>query len=96
MLSFLSECGIKQEIISSLENSLFDNMQFNINCNELEIRKIIKYFNDIGIKCIDDLILNDIELFLFTFSEIKEKFCKYDIPKLVELINDNYEVVYYL
>lgn len=93
MLDFLKECGIKNEIIVSLESKLFDNMQFNLNCNELEIKKIINYFNEIGITCTDDLLLNNIDLFLFTFSQIKEKFDKYDIPKLVELINNDYEVI---
>lgn len=94
MLDFLKECGIKEEIIISLERKLFDAMQFNLNCNEFEIKKIIDYFKEIGINCIDDLVLNDIELFLSTYDEIKEKFNKYDIPKLVELINNDYEVIY--
>ena len=94
MLDFLKDCGIKQEIIDYLENKLFENTQYCINCNEIEIKKIIKYFRSIGIKCIDDIILNNLDLFLLTSSEIEEKFNKYDIPRLVELINNNYEVIY--
>lgn len=94
MLDFLKDCGIKQEIIDYLENKLFENTQYCINCNEIEIKKIIKYFRSIGIKCIDDIILNNLDLFLLTSLEIEEKFNKYDIPRLVELINNNYEVIY--
>ena len=96
MLDFLKECGIKEETIISLESKLFESMQFNLNSNELEIKKIINYFNEIGIVCVDDLLLNDIDLFLCTFSQVKKNFDKYDISKLVELINSNYEVIYQL
>ena len=77
MLDFLKDCGIKQEIIDYLENKLFESTQYCINCNEIEIKKIIKYFRSIGIKCIDDIILNNLDLFLLTSSEIEEKFNKY-------------------
>lgn len=93
MLDFLKDYSIDERTIYSLEDTLSDSMLFNINCNELEIEKEINFFREIGINSIDDLLLNNIELFLLTFSEIKNKFEKYDIPRLVELINSDSNVI---
>lgn len=94
MLDFLIDLGVKKETISGIENKLFDGFLYSLNCNEFEIEKIIKYFNDIGIKCIDEILLEDTDLFLNSFKAIKDKFEKYDIKRLVEAINNDYEVIF--
>ena len=93
MIEFLKEYGISDNTVDELNNTLFDSMLFNIDNNELEIKKIINYFNEIGIKCIDELLLYDIELFLLPFSQVKDKFEKHDVAKLVEMINNDYEMI---
>lgn len=71
MIDFLKEYGIKQETIDVLNNKYFDSMLFNINNNELEIEKIINYLKTSGINYIDNLLINNTELFLLTYQEVK-------------------------
>ena len=94
MIDFLKDYGIKNETIDELNNKYFDSMLFNINNNELEIAKIINYFKTLGITCIDELLIENTELFLLTFDEVKTKITKYDINKLAESLNQDYHVIY--
>lgn len=98
MIEFLNDLGINNIVIKSLEEKYEENILYNLKVNELEIEKIIRYFKEIGIKNIEDVLLNKTEIFFKTFREIKNKFVNDDnMLNLVELINEdekNIELLY--
>lgn len=93
MLDFLKNYGIHDSVISEMEKVNTSTNIYNFNCNEYDIGKIIKFLRDLGINCIDQLLINKIELFFFRFEDVKKLFYKYDLYKLVELINQDYNIV---
>lgn len=98
MIEFLNDLGINNIVIKSFEEKYEENILYNLKVNELEIEKIIRYFKEIGIKNIEDILLNKTEIFFKTFREIKNKFVNNDnMLNLVELINEdekNIELLY--
>ena len=93
MLDFLEDYGIQNEVILEMEKVNTEANIFNFNSNEYDVGKIIKFFRELGINCIDDLLVNKIDLFFLRFDDIKKLFYKYDLYKLVELINKDYNIV---
>ena len=93
MTDFLRECGISDEAINELETICSKEMLYNLYCNEYQIKEIINYFNSIGIKCTEDILINFTGLFLETFNDIKKMFEGKDIDRLVKSINEDYNVI---
>lgn len=93
MIDFLLECNIKKDTVNALNSRLPSSTIFSLSCNEYEINKIIMYLKKIGIKCIDDILINYTDLFFNTYDEFVSIFKKYDIKKLVEFINKDYNVL---
>ena len=89
MIDFLEDVGISKNIIFILYNKFYDNILYSINCNEEEIKKIIPYLRSIGIICIDDLLINYINLFLSNYKDIKNMFNKCNLEQMVKEINEN-------
>ena len=93
MLDFLKELGIEDKTIDILNNKYYDNILYSLTCNEYEINKIIDYFNNVGITCIDELLINHIDLFLETKENIENSFNKYDMNILIPTLNSNPQVI---
>lgn len=93
MINFLKELGIKEAVIYDITNTYPDSVLFSLNCNRFEIKKIINYFNEIGIDNINEIVSNNLDFFFQTFNDVKKLFTKYDITRLVELINSNSEIL---
>ena len=90
MIDFLKEYGIKEDTLEELEEKYDKAILYNLQVNELEIEKIIRYFKELGINNIDDIILNKTELFLKTFRKIKELFLiNSNGTNIISLINEN-------
>lgn len=92
MIDYLYEKSITKETIEKLYNN--DNIDIlSLNSNEEECKKTIDYLRSIGVNCIEDLLINRIELFYNSKYEVEKIFSKYNIPELVSKINDNYEEI---
>lgn len=94
MLDFLLESNIKQSTIDTLNKNCSDSIQYSLNCNEYEIKKIITYLKKIGINCIDEILIDYYEFFLSSYDDFKNRFKKYKLEPLVELINADYNNVF--
>ena len=93
MIDFLKDYDISNETISKIEKKYNKELLYIFNCNEYEIKKIIIYLKSINISCIDNILVDYIEIFLKTYQELLDLFNKYNIKKLVELINKDYHVL---
>ena len=93
MIDFLKDSGIEDKVIAILNNKYYDNILYSINCNEYEIKRIIDYLRSIGINCIDELLIDHINLFLQPLENIENIFNKTDINSLVSSINNNPDII---
>ena len=48
---------------------------------------------EIGLICIDELLINRIDLFLSSFEKFIKKLSKFNIPVLVQLVNMDYATI---
>ena len=90
MIDFLKEYVIYYETIEKLKRIKSPTFLSDLNCNEEECVKIIKYFKELGIKNIDELLIYESEIFFKTFKNIEIAFSKYNAQELVNLINEDY------
>ena len=63
---------------------------FNLSCNHEDAIQIINYMRGIGITNIDELLIYRIDIFFITFEQFIKRLSKFNVPILVNLINDNY------
>ena len=85
MIDFLIVSGIKKQTIDELKEN--PSNMYDLSVNKEECVKIISYLKLIGIKNIDELLLNSLGLFFKTKEEVAQMFLKKDLLKMVELIN---------
>ena len=98
MIDFLKEYDIKEETIEKIKEIYSPSILFDLNCNEVECRKIIIFLKSIGIENIDILLLYEIDLFFKNMKNVELAFSKFNINELVEQINHDYteiEKLYY-
>lgn len=93
MIDFLKKANISDEVILSIMNNYNDAILYNLSCNADNCLEIINYLKELNIEVIDELLLNRIDLFLNTKEDIVKKFSKYNIPLVVDLINDDYVTI---
>lgn len=86
MIDFLEQCDISKNTIEKLYDK-YPSQLFNLNCNEFDCIEIINYLKSIGINTVEEILLNNIEIFYETKEEIIKKFNEQDITALVEKIN---------
>ena len=67
MIDFLKDYDISNETISKIEKKYNKELLYIFNCNEYEIKKIIIYLKSINISCIDNILVDYIEIFLKTY-----------------------------
>lgn len=95
MIDFLKECNISQNTIDKLYEK-YPSQLFNLNCNQDDCIEIIEYLRSIGIKPIEEILINNIELFYESKKDIVKKFDEQNINELVEKINSDPIIIYTL
>ena len=93
MIDCLMNCGIKEKTVNTLYSTLSEGTIYSLSCNEYEIIEIIKYFKEIGIIDIDQLLLSKTGLFIESFRKIKNLFTNRDIRKTVEMVNSDIDYI---
>lgn len=95
MLDFLKELGISEETINYINENNDSNIIFDVDCNKYECIKIIEYLRGIGIKNIETLLINELQIFYKDESRIKEIFDKYknNLNEVVAAINEDYTII---
>ena len=93
MLEFLKKSGIKDSVIYEIEKVNSSANLYNLNCNQDEVIKIIQSLRDIGINCVEKLLIYKIDLFFTSFDDFKCRYIKQDVDKFVKLINEDYMLI---
>ncbi len=92
-MQFLIDAGFEIDVIGDIEENNEPSVVFDFLCNKDNVSKIVEYFKAIGIKKIDELLVNKIEIFLVDYDSLIKSFDNYDIPTLVQLINDDINAI---
>lgn len=89
-MKFLEENGINKEtikkIIENNDETLIDNMESEIE----NIIQNLKYFKEVGIQRIENLIVERLDLFFIPNEKIKENFNKFNKQVLAKFINQDF------
>lgn len=93
MIDFLKRINIKENILIEIIKNNNPSSLSSLVVNEDECLKIINYMKEIGFTCIDDLLINRIDLFLSSFDKFIKKLSKFNIPVLVQLVNTDYTTI---
>lgn len=91
-MNYLLELGINEKTIKNIIDHYGEAISLSIECNEENITNIIKYFYQIGIKNIDQLLIYEMDIFLTDFEKIKNKFDKVDL-ETINNINDDFTYI---
>lgn len=93
MIDFLKQVDIKEEVLIEIVKNNNPSSLSSLSINEEECLKIINYMKEIGFTCIDELLINRIDLFLSSFDKFVKKLSKFNIPVLVQLTNTDYATI---
>ena len=81
----------------NLIEKLMKNLEYDevlcLACNHENVKKIIDFFKNIGIRNIDELLLNRYYIFLKDSDNIISAFNNIDLVNTVLKINDSYEYI---
>lgn len=92
-MSFLLEYGILEDTIKKIKENHEESMIFSLLCFKDNVLDVIRYLQSIHVLAIDELLINRLELFFLPKEEIKERFERYNLSVLVELINEDINVL---
>jgi len=95
-MNFLKEYGISDSVIDSMIDKYDDSLLSLFMSEEYNVGLVIDYLRTIGVKVVDDLLVNRIELFYIDVMKIKRSFDKFETEKLVESINRDISYIDYL
>ena len=90
MIDFLKDANITDDTIIEIMKNNNEASLFNLSCNDEDAIQIINYMRGIGITNIDELLIYRIDIFFITFEQFIKRLSKFNVPSLVNLINDNY------
>lgn len=90
-MDFLIENGFSNYFVNEIDNNLSDETKYLISYNKDSVMDNIKYFRSIGItdKSIEELFYINEELLIKDLDDVKKIFERYDIPKLVTILNND-------
>lgn len=90
MIDFLKDANITDDTIIEIMKNNNEASLFNLSCNDEDAIQTINYMRGIGITNIDELLIYRIDIFFITFEQFIKRLSKFNVPILVNLINDNY------
>lgn len=90
MIDFLKKVNIHDNTITKIKNQYNDSTLFDLSCNAENCLKIINYLKELGVTNINELLINELDIFKLNYEELVKRFGKFNIPLLVSLINDDY------
>ena len=90
MLQFLKDIGISDITILKMINNNYEDILYDLECDQVNCLEVIKYLQELNIQVIDDLLINEIGMFFKTKEYLANKFSKFNISEIVDDINDDY------
>ena len=89
MLSYLKEYDLTEDQIMDIINTYDNDLLKNLNFSKKNVKEIINYLTDFGVKDIYNVIKKRIDLFFLPLSLVKQNFTKLDKNMLVYLLNNS-------
>lgn len=74
-----------EDIISNNKDIVINDLVYNQD----NVIKILNYLQELGIKNINDILVEKIDFFFRDIDEVKEHFNRYDKDVIVKLINED-------
>lgn len=95
-MDYFIENGMNSKIASEIYNNLSENDLALIEHNRKNVTEIYNYFKKIGLSenSLLELFLTDIDIFFRDIDDIKSNIEKYDISKVVILLNKDISSIY--
>ena len=89
MLDFLTLSNISNKTIDAILKNNTQSKIGDLSFNDKDCIKIIEYMRQIGFKCIDDLLINYLNVFIMDYDDFVKKISKLNIPYFVQCVNDD-------
>lgn len=89
-MDILLENGINKETIEKIKNNNDEMLVSNIELESENIILNLNYLKKIGIKRMDDLLIQRLDLFFIPNKKLKEEIERFNIEVLVNLINQDF------
>lgn len=87
MMEFLTLCNISNATIDKIIDNNSQSLLNDVSCNGEECIKIIEYMKELNIKCIDDLLINYLSIFLMDLEKFVKRISKLNVPYFVDCLN---------
>ena len=95
-MNYLRELEITDEVIEEIRKNNDVSIIQNLIYDQENVLEVIKYFKEINIEVIDDLLIRRPELFSIDCQSIKTSFNKYNLEVIVSLINEDLNAINFL
>ena len=89
-MEFLLPFGITKETIAQVIKNNDETFIENLICDQEMVINNLNYFKEIGMKRINDLLIERTDLFLIPTEVLKEKLDKFNLNVLSELVNEDF------
>ena len=89
-MEFLLPFGITKETIAQVIKNNDETLIENLICDQEMVINNLNYFKEIGIKRVNDLLIERTDLFLVPTEILKEKLDKFNLNVLSELVNEDF------
>lgn len=93
MIDNIDLIGVEEETINEMMENLGYDGVLALACNYKLVKKNIELLKSFGIKNINELLINRDYIFLNDTEQLVKGFSKFNIPVLVDLINEDYNVI---
>ena len=90
MIEYISLAGISKELREKMIEKNGENEVLDLACNHQRVKNNIELLKSIGIKNIEDLLLNKSEIFLRPTEDLISKLSNINIYEFVNLVNTDY------
>ena len=89
VLTYLKDFDITDEEISDIIKTYDNDLLNNLNFSKKNVREIIKYLKEFGVKDIYNVFKKRIDLFFLPLSLVKQNFTKLDKNMLLYILNNS-------
>lgn len=93
MIDNIELAGIDESLKERMIDKLGYDIVLNMACNYKKVKENIEVLKQLGIRDIDELLINRNDIFTLNSGELIKKFSKFNIPTIVNLINEDYNVI---
>ncbi len=93
MLDDIQTLGLSDDFYNEMLEKLGYDLTLNVACNCEKVKANIEILENFGIKNIESLLLNKTQIFFLDNEDLIKKFAQYNIPIVVNLINNDYTII---